>query len=51
MHFFAAAQLVAAWSMKVTIEWPRFVLSLLILAGLIYGAAWAYQLGDDKKKK
>jgi hypothetical protein len=51
MHAFAGAQPLAAWSMKVTIVWPRFILSLLVLAAMIFAAAYAYQGNDPKKKK
>jgi len=50
-HALAGPQLIAAWSMKVTIEWPRFILSMLVLAGLIYAAAWSYESSNKKKKK
>jgi hypothetical protein len=50
-HVHSESALLAAWSMKVTIEWPRFILSLLVLAGMIFAAAYAYQSGDTKKKK
>jgi Na+-driven multidrug efflux pump len=50
-HALAGMQLMAALSIKFQISWPRFILSMLVLAGLIYGAAYSYGSGNDKKKK
>jgi hypothetical protein len=50
-HAVLGAPLLAALSIKFDISWPRFILSMLLMAGLIYGAAWAYQSPNDKKKK
>lgn len=50
MHSFVSP-LLAAMSIRFDIDWPRFILSMLVLAGLIYAAAWSYESGNRKKKK
>jgi hypothetical protein len=52
MHSVSAeAPLLAAWSIRMVIVWPRFILSMLVMLGLIFASAYAYQGGNAKKKK
>lgn len=46
----AGIELAAVWGMTFTIDWPRFILSMALLGGLILAAAWAYDNGNKKKK-
>lgn len=50
-HALTGAQLLAAWSIQFTFDWPRLIVSMVVLAGLMYASYWAYDGGDKKKKK
>lgn len=39
----------AAWSLKVNIVWPRFILALVVMAGLVVVAGYALESGKKKK--
>jgi len=44
------AQLMAVWSMKLNIAWPRFFVAMLALGCMIVAGAWLERKGRGDKK-
>jgi hypothetical protein len=49
-HAFMGPQLIAAWSIKLNIVWPRFIVAMVVLGAMAITAAWLDQKGKAKKK-
>jgi hypothetical protein len=48
-HALMGAQLVAAWSMKMNVAWPRFLMAMTVLGCMVIGAAWLENKQGKKK--
>jgi hypothetical protein len=48
-HALVGAPLLA-FSIKVVVIWPRFILAMLVMASLVVAAAYAFDNGKPKKK-
>jgi hypothetical protein len=48
-HTLTGAQLIAAWSIKLNVAWPRFFLAMLVVGCVLVASAWLDQKGSTKK--